>query len=169
MDLPLFDGTNYTLTRESPETVREFVEDHEGKVTAGWEMRVPGRGPDGVPYLMIFVGPTREYRGSAIRLRIVAKDGSELPAGADVRLETYHKSGGERSIIFQGTYGEFQAIPDQHAPNAALAAQKRAEAGEDYIIRLSVTGAAGGPEPDPAADDTFFEVECVKLWWNETA
>jgi hypothetical protein len=47
--------------------------------------------------------------------------------------------------------------------------QRRAEAGEDYVIRLAITVPAGGPRPDPMADDSFFEVECVKLWWHETA
>ena len=61
---------------------------------------------------------------------------------ADVLLETYYKTGAERTVIFQGKYGQFKAIPDQHAPNAAVAAQKRAEAGEDYVIRLSRNGAA---------------------------
>ncbi len=169
MEPSLFDGCNYTLTRESPETSREFEENHEGKVTAGWEMVVPLPGPDGVPYQFIFVGPTSEHRGSAIRLYMVTRDGGEVSDGAGVLLETYYKTGAERTVIFQGTYGQFKAIPDQHAPNAAIAAQKRAEAGEDYIIRLAVTVPGGDPRADPTADDSFFELECVKLWWHETA
>jgi hypothetical protein len=50
-----------------------------------------------------------------------------------------------------------------------VAAQKRAEAGEDYVIRLAITVPPGEPPPDPSADDSFFELECVKLWWHETA
>ena len=46
---------------------------------------------------------------------------------------------------------------------------RRAEAGEDYIIRVAVSVPEGGPEPDPGADGSFFELDCVKLWWNETA
>jgi hypothetical protein len=88
---------------------------------------------------------------------------------ADVCLETCYKTGTERAVMFQGPYGQFRAIPDQHALNAAVAVQKRAEAGEHYIIRLTVTVPASSPQPDPTADDSFFELECVKLWWHETA
>jgi hypothetical protein len=169
MDLPLFDGYNYTLRRESPETEREFVQRGEGTVRAGWEMVVPPPGPDGVPYQIIVVGPTPEHRGSAFRLRMVTADGDEIPDDAEVLLETSYKTGAERTVLFQGAYGQFRAIPDQHAPNAAVAVQRRAEAGEDYVIRLSVTLPEGGPQPDPTADASFFELECVKLWWHETA
>ena len=122
-----------------------------------------------MPYQFIFVGPTLEHRGSAIRLRLVTTAGGESPDDADVLLETYYKTGAERTVIFQGKYGQFKAIPDQRAANAAVATQKRAEAGEDYVIRLAVTVPPGGPQPDPSADDSFFELECVKLWWHETA
>jgi hypothetical protein len=40
MGLALFDGCNYVLRRESPETQREFVQHGQGKVTTGWEMSV---------------------------------------------------------------------------------------------------------------------------------
>ena len=169
MELGLFDGSNYTLRRESPETRREFVQRNQGRVLAGWDMLVPPPGPDGAPYQIIFVGPTPEHRGSAMRLYIVTKDGADLCDAAEVCLETYYKTGVERTVMFQGTYAQFRAIPDQHAPNAAVAVQKRAEAGEDYIIRLTVTVPEGGPQPDPTADESFFELECVKLWWHETA
>ena len=169
MGLALFDGCNYTLRREAPEMHREFAQHDQGQVTAGWEMVVPPPGLDGVPYQFIFVGPTPEHRGSAIRLRLVTTAGGEVPDAADVLLETYYKTGVERTVIFQGKYGQFKAIPDQHVPNAAVAAQKRAEAGEDYVIRLAVTVPPGGLPPDPSADDSFFELECVRLWWHETA
>ena len=169
MELGLFDGCNYTLRREAPETQREFAHHENGKVTAGWEMVVPPPGPDGVPYQIIFVGPTPEHRGSAIRLHMVTADGDELPDDAEVLLETSYKTGSERTVMFQGIYGQFKAIPDQHAPNAAVALQKRAEAGEDYLVRLTVTLPVGGLQPDPTADESFFELECVKLWWQETA
>ena len=84
-------------------------------------MVVPPRGPDGAPYQCIFVGPTPEHRGSAIRLRLVTATGGEVPDDADVLLETYYKTGAERTVIFQGKYGQFKAIPDQHAPDAAVA------------------------------------------------
>jgi hypothetical protein len=169
MGLVLFDGCNYTLRRESPETQREFTRHDQGTVMAGWEMLVPPPGPDGVPYQIIFVGPTPEHRGSAIRLHMVTTDGGAVADEAEVFLETSYKTGSERTVVFQGRYGQFRAIPDQHAPDAAMALQKRAEAGEDYVIRLTVTVPEGAPPPDPTADDSFFEVECVKLWWHETA
>jgi hypothetical protein len=169
MGLALFDGCNYVLRRESPETQREFVQHGQDKVTTGWEMMVPPPGPDGVPYQIIFVGPTPEHRGSAFRLSIVTTEDATVPDEAEVLLETYYKAGTERTVMFQGIYKQFKAIPDQHAPNAAVALQKRAEAGEDYVIRLTVTVPADGPPPDPTADKSFFELECVKLWWQETA
>jgi hypothetical protein len=168
MALPLYKDSNYQLTRESPETAGEFVERQDGAVTAGWEMRVPARGPDGVPFLVIFVGPDTEHRGAAIRLQMAAKGGA-VPDNAVVRLETYHESGAERTVAFEGMYGEFAYIADQHAPDAAVSVQERAEAGEDYIIRLSVTVPADGPEPDPTAFESFFELDCTKLWWFESA
>jgi hypothetical protein len=167
--MELFDGCNYTLMRESPETSRAFEHSEQDKVTVGWEMWVPPPGPDGAPYQFIFVGPTSAHRGSAIRLSMVTEDGEEVADEAEVRLETSYKTGEEHTVIFQGTYRQFKAIPDQYADNAAVAVQRRAEAGEDYVIRLAITVPADGPRPAPMADDSFFEVECVKLWWNETA
>lgn len=87
MTLPLFDGGNYKLMRASPEFQREYREMRDGQAVGGWELRVPGRGPDGVPYQFIFVGPTSEHRGSAIRLKMVARGGGELPGDARVRVE----------------------------------------------------------------------------------
>ena len=43
----VFDGCNDTLRRESPETRREFEQNNQRRVTAGWEMVVPPPGPDG--------------------------------------------------------------------------------------------------------------------------
>ena len=165
----LYDDFNYTLTRESPETRGEFESSEGGSVTAGWEMLSPPAGPDGVPYQLIFVGPTEEHRGTAIRLMVAAKGGGEVADDADVLLETFYKTGEERTVMFQGKYGLFREIPDQEGKNAALSLQKRAEVGEDYVIRLTVTVAEGAPQPDPAANASYFQLECVKLWWNESA
>ena len=165
----LFEDYNYTLTRESPETRGEFESSEPGSVTAGWEILSPPAGPDGVPYQLIFVGPTAEHRGTAIRLKVAAKGGGEVSDDADVLLETFYKTGEERTVMFQGKYGLFREIPDQEAENAALSLQKRAEAGEDYVIRLAVTVPEGSPQPDPAANASYFQLECVKLWWNESA
>ena len=154
--LSLYRDFNYVITKYAPETLREFVRSKDGKVTAGWEMRVPEREPDGFPYQIIFVGPTAEHRGSAIRLHLVNKDGSEISDAAEVLLETFHESGSDRQVIFQGTYGQFREIGDQHAANAAVAVQQRTVAQDHYIISLSVTVPAGAAQPDPEADESFF-------------
>ena len=169
MTLPLYEDFNYTLTRESLETRGEVQESRAGTVFVGWEMLVPPPGPDGVPYQLIFVGPTAEHRGCAIRLCLVDEQGVPVSDDAEVILETYYHTGSERTVMFQGRYGDFVGIADQRAPDAALAVQKRAESGEDYVIRFGVTLPEGRPLPDPEADDSYFELECVKLWWNETA
>ena len=169
MTLPLYEDFNYTLTRESFETARDFQETSEGNVSVGWEMHVPPPGPDGAPYQLIFVGPTSEHRGCAMRLFLVDQQGGPIDDDAQVLLETYYKTGSERTVMFQGRYGDFKQIEDQRAPDAALAVQKRAESGEDYLIRLGVTLPAGSPLPDTEANDTYFELDCVKLWWAETA
>ncbi|MEC9280247.1 MAG: hypothetical protein VX947_05100 [Chloroflexota bacterium] len=165
----LYDDFNYTLTRESPETRGEFEISESGSVTAGWEIFPPPAGPDGVPYQLIFVGPTDEHRGTAIRLKLAAKGGGEVSDDADVLLETFYQTGEERTVMFEGKYGLFREIPDQEAANAAVSLQKRAEAGEDYVIRLGITVPEDSPQPDPAANASYFQLECVKLWWNETA
>jgi alkanesulfonate monooxygenase SsuD/methylene tetrahydromethanopterin reductase-like flavin-dependent oxidoreductase (luciferase family) len=167
--LPLYNDFNYTLARESAETRREFVEQIAGKVKAGWEMQVPEREPEGFPYEIIFAGPTTEYRGSAIRLYITTREGEAIADDAEVVLETYNPSGHDRQVVFQGRYGQFTAIPDQYEPNAALSAQRRVVAGDRYIIRLSITVPVEAPQPDPAADESFFELECFKHWLILTA
>ena len=169
MTLPLFPDSNYTLRRESPEAYREFQESGEGTATGGWELRLPETPDDGVPYQFIFVGPSSDNRGTAIRLQMVTRNGGPVPDDADVLLEAYYHTGAERTVLFQGKYGQFSAITDQQAPDAAVSLQKRAEIGEQYIVRLSVSVAEGAPTPDPVSDDSYFELDCVKLWWNETA
>ena len=168
MTLPLFPDSNYTLRRESPESYREFEESRDGIATGGWELVIPETSADGVPFQFIFVGPSTDNRGTAVRLSMVTKDGSLVPENADVLLESYYHTGSERTVMFQGTYGDFSVIADQEAPDAAVSIQKRAEIGEQYVIRLSVSVASGSP-PDPVSDDSYFELECVKLWWNESA
>lgn len=168
MTLPLFDEGNYKLMRESPEFQREYREIRDGQAVGGWELRVPDRGPDGVPYQFIFVGPTSEHRGNAIRLKMVDRDGGELAGDARVLVESFYRTGSERTVIFEGSYEQFQAA-DQDGPEAAIAVQRRAEAGENYAIRVEVTSLGESPVPDPSADESYFELECVKLWWNETA
>ena len=102
-------------------------------------------------------------------MKVAAKGGGEVSDDADVLLETFYKTGEERTVMFEGKYGLFREIPDQEAKDAALSLQKRAEAGEDYVIRLGVTVLEGSPQPDPAANASYFQLECVKLWWNESA
>ena len=166
MTLPWFDGANYTLCRESPELHGEFREVADGRVTAGWELRAPERGADGVPFQFIFVGPTSEHRGTGMRLAMAAAGGSPLAAQATVRVETYHQTGANRTTVFEGPYALFAA---PSGGDGTVPLGRRAEAGEDYIIRVAVSVPEGGPEPDPGADGSFFELDCVKLWWNETA
>jgi len=166
---PLYGDANYVLTRDSVETAGEFIEHSNGKVTAGWELRVPERGSDGVPYRMILVGPSEAHRGSALRLHLACKGGGDLPDTAEVTVETFYKSGAERTLPFEGSYAAFKRIPDQRAPQAAVSLQQRADLGEDYVIRVGVTTPEGGPEPDPAAFESYFEIECAKLWWYESA
>jgi hypothetical protein len=167
--LPLYGDFNYSLVREAPETLREFVEHENGTMTSGWEMRVPEREPDGFPYEIIFVGPTATSRGSAIRLHLVTDDGEPVSDDAQVVLETYDRDGQDRRTVFEGSYGQFSHIPDQHEPNAAVAAQQRVVAGDRYRIRLSVSLPADALQPDPEADESFFELECFKHWLTITA
>ena len=98
-----------------------------------------------------------------------ATDGREVSGDADIVLETCHPSGGNSQLIFQTKYSQFAAIPDQHASNAANALQQRAVVAEPFIIRLKVTVPPGSPQPDPAADESLFEIECFKHWLNVTA
>jgi alkanesulfonate monooxygenase SsuD/methylene tetrahydromethanopterin reductase-like flavin-dependent oxidoreductase (luciferase family) len=168
-DLPLYAEANYQLTRESPETVGEFVERQDGRIIAGWEIRVPDRGPDGVPYRMILVGPGGDHRGAAFRLHVAGAQGAELPDDAEVTLDTFHISGAERCLAFKGTYGQFKRIKDQHAEDAAVSIQTRADLGEEYVVRLSVSVPPGAPQPDPTSFESYFELDCTKLWWYETA
>jgi alkanesulfonate monooxygenase SsuD/methylene tetrahydromethanopterin reductase-like flavin-dependent oxidoreductase (luciferase family) len=167
--LPLYPDFNYTITRDSPEVVREFTINENGKAVAGWEMRTPEREPGGFPCQIIFAGPTVEHRGSAIRLSLKSADGNSLPDDAEVTIETMSDRGADRQTIFNGKYRDFARIADQHAPDAAIGAQQRAVANDRYIIRLTVTVASGGSAPDPAAGDSFFELECFKHWVNVTA
>jgi hypothetical protein len=135
-ELPLYSDFNYVITRDAPEILRNFSKSENGRIVAGWEIGVPSRGPDGFPYQIIFAGPAREYRGSAIRLRLMTTDGREVSGDADVVLETCHPSGGNSQLIFQTKYSQFASIPDQHASNAANALQQRAVVVEPFIIRL---------------------------------
>jgi hypothetical protein len=100
---------------------------------------------------------------------LVDGQGNPIEDDAEVTLETYYHTGSEHTVMFRGRYGDFKHIADQRAPEAALAVQKRAESGEDYVIRLGVTLPEGASLPDLEANDSYFELECVKLWWNETA
>ena len=169
MPLPLYGSANHVLDQDSPEVTRFIQESRDGMAVGGWELAVPEPGPDGNPFLFIFVGPTAEHRGSGLRLLMAAKDGGELPDDAQVLVESSYKSGSERQTIFAGSYGEFKAIPDQSDPDATLSAQRRVESGEDYFVRVEVSAPEGGPVPDPTASGSSFHLDCVKLWWNESA
>ena len=167
--LSLYRDFNYVLTRDTLETLGAFTNRENSTVSVGWDMLVPEREVDGFPYQIIFVGPTTEHRGSAIRLRLVASNGAEVADDAQVYLETAHESGADQQLIFQGTYQQFREIADQHAPNAAIAAQRRVVAQDRYRIRLQIAVPVGSPLPDPDAEDSFFELECFKHVLNVTA
>lgn len=169
MPLPLFDNANHHLDQDSPEVTRIIQETRDGMAVGGWELAVPPPGPDGNPYLFVFVGPTGEHRGSALRLRMAASGGAALPDDAQVTVESFYQSGSERQTIFSGPYGQFSAIPDQEDPEATLSAQRRVEAGEDYLVRVEVAAPEGGPAPDPTASASGFHLDCVKIWWSESA
>ena len=159
MALPFFPDANHTIRRESEECQGEFREVRDGRVTVGWELRVPEPGLDGVPYLYIFVGPSEEHRGTAFRLQMAG----DVSRDARVLVESSYRTGSERTVIFESTYGELLDAPE------GVGAQRRAEAGQDYLVRVGVSVAEGEVEPDPQADGSWFDLECVKLWWNETA
>jgi hypothetical protein len=163
--LPWFDGANYTLCRESEEFVRCFREEDGGRVTAGWELKVPDRGDDGVPFQFIFVGPTAEHRGAGLRLALVDAAGGALSPETIVTVEARYKTGAERMVFLESAYGRF----DDGGEPPTVTLDRRAEAGEDWLVRVAASVPAGTPEPDPEAAESFFELDCVKLWWNETA
>jgi alkanesulfonate monooxygenase SsuD/methylene tetrahydromethanopterin reductase-like flavin-dependent oxidoreductase (luciferase family) len=167
--LPLYQDFNYMINRDAPEVIGQFARGEEGRTVSGWEMRVPEREPNGFPYQIIFSGPTSEHRGSAIRLRLSDTNGNEIAPGAQVLIEAHAPAESDRQAIFSGKYREFAEISDQHAPNAAVAAQRRVVAEDGYIIRLTVITAEGGAHPDPAGDGSFFELECFKHLLNVTA
>lgn len=169
MPLPLYGSANHVLDQDSEEVTRYIQETRDGMAVGGWELAVPEPGPDGNPFLFIFVGPTTEHRGSAVRLRMAASGGGDIPDDAHVHIESFYKSGSERQTIYAGSYGEFTAIPDQSDPDATLSAQRRVEAGEDYFVRVEVSAPEGGPQPDPTAPGSGFRLDCVKIWWTESA
>ena len=113
MPLPLYDGANHVLDENSPEITRFIQETRDGMAVGGWELAVPEPGPDGNPFLFIFVGPTAEHRGSGLRLHMAAADGSAIPDTAQVLVESFYKTGSERQTIFAGEYGEFSGIANQ--------------------------------------------------------
>jgi alkanesulfonate monooxygenase SsuD/methylene tetrahydromethanopterin reductase-like flavin-dependent oxidoreductase (luciferase family) len=167
--LALYSDFNYVIDRDALEVTNQFARNDGGKIVAGWEMRVPEREPNGFPYQIIFSGPTREHRGSAIRLHLCDVNGNEIADDADVLLETHDALRADRQMIFQGKYRQFREISDQHAPNAAVAAQRRVVAEDGYVIRLTVSGGGVGPRLDLSGENSFFELECFKHLLNVTA
>jgi len=145
----LFGDHNYTLTRESPETRGEFENSAPGSVTAGWEMLSPPAGPDGIPYQLIFVGPTTEHRGTAIRLKVAAKGGGEVSDDADVLLETFYKTGEERTISADGVF-----IAIGHAPSTELFVDQLETKQGGYLITAPDSTATSLPGVFAAGDVT---------------
>ena len=169
MPLPLYNGANHVLDENSLEITKFIQETRDGMAVGGWELAVPEPGPDGNPFLFIFVGPTAEHRGSGLRLHMAAKDGAAVPDDAQVHIESFYKTGSERQAIYSGAYGDFSAIADQTDPDSTLSAQRRVESGEDYLVRVEVSVPEGGPVPDPTASGSGFHIDCVKIWWTESA
>jgi alkanesulfonate monooxygenase SsuD/methylene tetrahydromethanopterin reductase-like flavin-dependent oxidoreductase (luciferase family) len=156
----LYRDFNYVLTKDSIEVVDEIRQMAGGETMVGWLMKVPERHIDGSPTEIIFPGPCAEHRGAAFRLGLAGKGGTAISDKAKIRLEAY--AGDDRQAVFEGTYRQFAGIADQHAPNAALAAQRRVVAGDGWLIQLSVTVPEKTPEPDLSAEESFFELECFK-------
>mgnify|MGYP003325079671 FL=1 len=100
---------------------------------------------------------------------MATSDGVELPNDAKVVVESFYKSGSERQTIFEGEYGQFQAIADQSDADSTLSVQRRVESGEDYFIRIEVSVAEGLAIPDTNAVGSDFDLDIVKIWWNESA
>src|SRR5262252_2188907 len=141
MGLELFDGSNYTLRRESTETQREFAQHEQGQVTAGWEMMVPPPGPDGVPYQFIFVGPTPEHRGSAIRLRLVTTAGGEISDDAEVLLDILQ----DRCRAHRDLPGEIRAVqgdPRSACPQRRGGSSEAGRGGRGLCYPVRRNGAA---------------------------
>lgn len=156
----LYRDFNYQLSKDAIEVVDEIRDLAPREITAGWLMRVPQRHIDGSPTEIIFPGPCDEHRGCAIRLRLAGVNGQAVAAQAKVKLTA--TDGQREETIFESDYGAFSRIPDQHAPEAALAAQRRVVAGDGWSIALTITVPADTPEPELEAEDSFFEVECFK-------
>ncbi len=160
---------NYQLTPESAETLGEFVERQAGRVVGGWEIAVSERGSDGVPYRMILVGPDAQRPGNLIHLHMATSAGDELPDDAEVVLERRDRTSGACTRLYAGRYGAFKADSGLETASQPPSVQQRAELGEESVLRLSVSVPEGGVEPDPAAFESTFALDCMKLWWYETA
>jgi alkanesulfonate monooxygenase SsuD/methylene tetrahydromethanopterin reductase-like flavin-dependent oxidoreductase (luciferase family) len=156
---PMVTDANYQLTRESPEVIGDFVDRTNGRVTAGWELRLADSAADGAPYRIILVGGDQRRQGHRFQLKMTGRNGKEIAPDSDVIIEVRQPST-EPQVVFSGSY------------NVAVGGarlQERAEVGEKATIRVLVGVPAGEPEPDPAAFESSFELDCMKLWWFETA
>jgi alkanesulfonate monooxygenase SsuD/methylene tetrahydromethanopterin reductase-like flavin-dependent oxidoreductase (luciferase family) len=151
--------TNYQLTRESPELVGEFVDRSDGFVIAGWELRLADSAADGAPYRIILVGSDNRHEGHMLRLVMIDQSGQVVTPESDVSVEIRQPSG-EHQVLLNEKYA---------TASAGVRLQQRAELGESATIHVLVAVPVGTPEPDPTAFDSAFELDCVKLWWFETA
>jgi alkanesulfonate monooxygenase SsuD/methylene tetrahydromethanopterin reductase-like flavin-dependent oxidoreductase (luciferase family) len=156
---PIATDANYQLTRESPELARDFVDRTNGLVAAGWELRLADSAADGAPYRIILVGSDDRRQGHRLQLTMVDQNGTAIGPDSSVSVEVLLPSG-ERQLIFRGSHA---------STSEGAQLQERAELGENAVIRVLVEVPAGEPEPDPAAFESSFELDCMKLWWFETA
>jgi hypothetical protein len=155
--LPFYQDSNYTLNRDAVEVVGAARNSESGRLTVAWEMQVAKIAEDGSPTQIIVPGPTPDHRGCSIHLHAVTKEGVEISDDARVVLEANDPGGADPQIIFDGSYGQFTAAPEQAVP-----AQMRGVARNDYQIKLSFILPTGVAEPDLEHEESTFEIKCFK-------
>jgi alkanesulfonate monooxygenase SsuD/methylene tetrahydromethanopterin reductase-like flavin-dependent oxidoreductase (luciferase family) len=130
-ELPFYQDSNYTLSRDVVEMVGVARNAENGRVTVAWEMQVAQIAEDGSPTQIIIPGPSPDHRGCTIHLYLVTRDGSEVASDARVVVEANGPAGVDKQVMFDGHYGQFAEAPDH-----TVAAQMRGVAKNDYSIRL---------------------------------
>jgi alkanesulfonate monooxygenase SsuD/methylene tetrahydromethanopterin reductase-like flavin-dependent oxidoreductase (luciferase family) len=156
-ELPFYGDFNYSLSPDAIETVGVARKAENGHVTATWEMQVAKIGEDGSPTQIIVPGRSTEHKGCAIRLNLVARNGTPIGGDAEVTLDTIGPADAKAQIMFKGRYSEFA-----QASGHTVGAQTRGVARNDYSIRLSITVPSEAAEPDLEHDESTFEIRCFK-------
>jgi alkanesulfonate monooxygenase SsuD/methylene tetrahydromethanopterin reductase-like flavin-dependent oxidoreductase (luciferase family) len=156
-ELPFYQDSNYALNRDAVETLGVVRNAENGCVTVAWEMQVAKIAEDGSPTQIIVPGPSPEHKGCAIRLNLVASDGTPLAEDARVVLEAIDPATAIPQIMFDGLYRQFERALEQ-----TVAAQVRGVARNGFLIRLSITVPSTVAEPDLEHEDSLFEINCFK-------